>query len=259
MAEHYVYKYVKDGKVIYVGKTNRSLKARIDAHAKEEKFVPYFPCEIWISAFNNAAQVNGWESLLIDAYQPVLNITDKFGGEPNQEIDRLLWMPYNTYLDECIAKSTSRDKRESRERQRVSLIKHYQEKWEGQVEHCQKQIADHEYMRKFFECDIIDWTHEQQFTFCVHICPLMMGFFRYMKVGYNSMFSHCVVNEDNTDTVLYHPYDPRLPMTTRDAWLADYHRRHDELEYQLQRALAKVEEFKVKVQIAEENYEKQYE
>ena len=41
--EHYVYRYVLNdtGEIIYVGKTDASLRQRIEAHLTEPKFRPY--------------------------------------------------------------------------------------------------------------------------------------------------------------------------------------------------------------------------
>lgn len=41
MKENIVYRYISDGEIIYIGKTNSSLSDRVYCHSRERKFSPY--------------------------------------------------------------------------------------------------------------------------------------------------------------------------------------------------------------------------
>ena len=44
---HYVYKYVKAGEIVYIGKNDTNLADRIYQHKLEEKFIPYADAEVY--------------------------------------------------------------------------------------------------------------------------------------------------------------------------------------------------------------------
>ena len=73
-----VYKYVKDDKTIYVGKTNTSVKSRVWTHEKEEAFEPYRDAKIYYAELRNGAETSIFETLLINNLRPVLNVTMKY-------------------------------------------------------------------------------------------------------------------------------------------------------------------------------------
>lgn len=95
MAEHYVYKYVKDGEVIYVGKTNSNLTARINAHAAEVQFQKIAPWDIFVIKLDNSTQTGGFERLLIDLYHPQLNTQYVNSRSRTYFEDTLPWQSYN--------------------------------------------------------------------------------------------------------------------------------------------------------------------
>ena len=100
MAEHCVYKYVKDGEVIYVGKTDSNLKSRIDSHKTEPKFQNCEPYNVLYCELENGAQTAGVERLLIDLYQPMLNIQYKHDRCCTCIDDTFDWKPYSEYVEE---------------------------------------------------------------------------------------------------------------------------------------------------------------
>ena len=99
--EFYVYRYTdKKGKVAYIGKTNCSLKARVDAHKRE----PAFAGEDWVIDFvklANKVETDSVEKLLINYYKPRINIKDKvpFLSE-NANLPELNWQPISAYYFE---------------------------------------------------------------------------------------------------------------------------------------------------------------
>lgn len=98
MGEFAVYKYVYEDRVIYVGKTNASLKARIDAHSREESFKPYMAAKIWYCELSNEVETDSVEKVLINLYKPEINIKDKvplLTGEV--ALPDLKWIPYEEY------------------------------------------------------------------------------------------------------------------------------------------------------------------
>ena len=74
--QHFVYKYTDtaSGRVVYVGKTNASLKHRIDAHRTDARFAPYLgSCSVLCAAFPSSSEVDAVEMSLIGELRPVLN------------------------------------------------------------------------------------------------------------------------------------------------------------------------------------------
>lgn len=99
--EYAVYKYTcKDsGQVVYVGKTNRSLKQRVDAHKREKPFEAY-DCEIEYVNLSNKVETDSVEKILINFYKPVLNEKDKIPLlTESLTIPNLVWIPYQPHKD----------------------------------------------------------------------------------------------------------------------------------------------------------------
>lgn len=99
--EFYVYRYTdkKTNQVVYIGKTNCSLKARVNAHKREEAFSPY-DCEIDFVKLSNEVETDSIEKFLINYYKPCINLKDKVPFLTETiELDGLNWEPYSTYLD----------------------------------------------------------------------------------------------------------------------------------------------------------------
>lgn len=71
---HYVYKYVYDGEIVYIGKNDTILENRINQHRCEEKFKPYLNSDIYYIEVANATMADVVESELIRKYKPKLNI-----------------------------------------------------------------------------------------------------------------------------------------------------------------------------------------
>ena len=99
---HYVYKYISNdtGDVIFIGKTNASLKARIKAHAKEPRFFSYLDTvTIFYTEFSTLTETDSVELFLINELKPILNSPCADGNNlyhlSDKEID---WQPYSDYL-----------------------------------------------------------------------------------------------------------------------------------------------------------------
>ncbi len=77
---HYVYKYVYNGEIVYIGKNDTDLISRIKQHEKENKFLPYIFSDIYYITLENKVETRIMETMLINRYKPKLNIADKANG-----------------------------------------------------------------------------------------------------------------------------------------------------------------------------------
>ena len=101
--EHYVYKYTNllTGRIVYIGKTNCSLKARIDAHKREASFLAYSDLYVEFTCLSNEVETDSVEKLLINYYKPRLNTKDKVAKvTEGLALPNLAWHPYEVYLKE---------------------------------------------------------------------------------------------------------------------------------------------------------------
>lgn len=99
MNEYYVYRYTDKAlkEVVYIGKTDHSLRSRILAHKKEAAFKK-FNCDIDFVRLANSVETDSVEKLLINYYKPAINIKDKTKGLTEGLILPLLnWTPYELY------------------------------------------------------------------------------------------------------------------------------------------------------------------
>lgn len=99
--EFYVYRYkASDNTIIYVGKTDSFLKSRIDAHQKEDKFLPYLEdCQIEYILLNNRVETDIYEKYYINLWNPILNEKDKEIENFHLYIPDKKWFPYKKYLE----------------------------------------------------------------------------------------------------------------------------------------------------------------
>lgn len=80
MSKYYVYKYVFDDEIVYIGKS-KNIDMRIKQHETEEKFKPYIKkCKIYAAECVNSVEMDLIERALINQYKPILNVVDKTKG-----------------------------------------------------------------------------------------------------------------------------------------------------------------------------------
>ncbi len=72
---YYCYKWIQNGEIVYIGKTVTP-KLRIAQEKRQEKFRDYLDADIYVTEFKNRTEMDGMEKLLINKYQPVLNVVD---------------------------------------------------------------------------------------------------------------------------------------------------------------------------------------
>lgn len=95
---HGIYKYVLDDKIIYIGKTDKSFRSRINGHAKEDKFKKYLQkAEIYIFLTANSTETTVYEKLLINKYQPILNVVDTHDTTMGIDFKEPEWVSYEEF------------------------------------------------------------------------------------------------------------------------------------------------------------------
>lgn len=99
-AEHFVYKYLLDNQILYIGKVDSDLRRRVEKHTKEEKFKPYLDhAEIFCIPLANPTETTFLELYLINKYKPILNVVAKYEGMSNIQLQEPDWIPYAKYLE----------------------------------------------------------------------------------------------------------------------------------------------------------------
>lgn len=93
--EHGVYKYVYNGEVIYIGKTDaeNGFQKRINAHKKEHEL--FNKSEIYIHRCKDKTETDSLETILINAYKPILNKMKLYDYEI--EPPKLNWIHWKIY------------------------------------------------------------------------------------------------------------------------------------------------------------------
>ena len=79
---YYIYKYISNNQIVYIGKTSRPVKQRIKEHSYEPPFQQLINTQIYYSTFDDEATCSIAEIHLIDKYKPSLNrqiLPDKSG------------------------------------------------------------------------------------------------------------------------------------------------------------------------------------
>lgn len=103
--EYCVYRYVENGsgRVLYVGKTNSSLRARVCAHRYEEQFQVQKPFHIEYIVLDNKVETDSVEKFFINKWKPPLNVKDNVAGLADvisSEMENIEWRSYECYENE---------------------------------------------------------------------------------------------------------------------------------------------------------------
>ena len=91
---HYVYKYVEDNEIIYIGKNDTDLHTRISQHVSEKKFKEHPDAKIYYGELANSVESRFMEMMLINRYKPILNVVDKVEGNSFIDFTEPEWKPY---------------------------------------------------------------------------------------------------------------------------------------------------------------------
>lgn len=115
---HYVYKYVYNNEIIYIGKNDTDLENRIYQHKLEDKFKPYLQsCKIYYIELANRIMSDVIESELIRRYKPKLNVA-KMSDWDGLEFKEPNWKLFNP----C-PKTTERKKSQQNRKNTISTKK----------------------------------------------------------------------------------------------------------------------------------------
>ena len=93
--EHGIYKYIHDDKVVYVGKTDAEygFQNRIKCHEKEHEL--FNKSKIYIHLCKDQTETDSLETILINAYKPVLNKAKLYDYEIiPPELEWVSWEEY---------------------------------------------------------------------------------------------------------------------------------------------------------------------
>ena len=96
-----MYKVEYDNKIIYIGKTDSNLNNRIKQHIRNKKFDNYKNYKVYCHKYSNNFETKYMEELLINKYQPILNIVGNNGINANIEFEEPNWITYEEYLNLC--------------------------------------------------------------------------------------------------------------------------------------------------------------
>ena len=117
-----LYKFVAldTNKIIYIGKSNKNIKNRIEEHIRgkglDEKFTAYKDnFKVFVAFLPNSVETDIMERALINKYKPVLNGTDNHEGISGLiTVKEPVWIEYNKAFPKSSAlKRTSKDPHEN--------------------------------------------------------------------------------------------------------------------------------------------------
>ena len=99
-----IYKYVFNGEIIYIGQTRSSLEARITGHRNEERFSPYKGAKLYYFEVKNNTELDIFERLLINKYQPILNVNNTSADSLDIVFNEPEWELYKPVKKQIIRK-----------------------------------------------------------------------------------------------------------------------------------------------------------
>lgn len=103
----YIYRYIDNNEIIYVGKTKRELSQRILEHEQERKFMPYLAtCKIQYFETATNVEMDIAEKYYINLYLPKLNVVDMEHATFDFVMPERHWLDYNSELYKIERKST---------------------------------------------------------------------------------------------------------------------------------------------------------
>ena len=177
----YIYRYkTKNHPWLYVGKSDRNLKGRINSHKKEDKFKPYLKdCSIFYFELDNPAQSKFVESYLIDKYKPLLNCVDKYEGVSPFSLNIPDWKPLKHYVREdnilptLIENKTLLNKK-NRDKEKIDELKEKIDELKFKIEDLKSEI---EFYKKIYGnkneqiekwMNIVEIEQERNMTMMIH-------------------------------------------------------------------------------------------
>ena len=137
-----VYKYVHNGEIIYIGKSDSSIESRISGHSRESKFKPFLKkCEIYYAWLPNPAYTMIFETFLINKYKPHLNVSMKYDKILPFDIPEPYWQKYDKQLG-CIYHTDDETKYSSNYSNQNELIINQYNQQISKLKHSQSEIIN---------------------------------------------------------------------------------------------------------------------
>lgn len=118
-----IYKYVIEGRIIYIGKSDSSVEQRIKAHSMENRFKPYKDAEIYVFQTANHTETTVWEKLLINKYSPKLNIIDKHDETLGIDFKEPEWTNYKEFKKKKLREKKTNQIKKSQNKQIKELCR----------------------------------------------------------------------------------------------------------------------------------------
>lgn len=96
---YYVYRYMIGDQWIYVGKSAKNLKSRVNDHARDPRFSLYHNAVIEYCELNTKSDMDITESMLIKTMHPLINVVDSTDGSVPFEYNEcnIKWLPYDMF------------------------------------------------------------------------------------------------------------------------------------------------------------------
>ena len=109
---NYIYRYLHDNEIVYVGQTTKPLKERINQHCKEVAFLGLTHIQYFAIPKNchtvDKQVLNKTERFYINLYNPILNIARSSKLDPNDnvivKVEEHEWLEYTGELRLCFPK-----------------------------------------------------------------------------------------------------------------------------------------------------------
>ena len=125
-----LYKYVVNGRVIYVGMSNaklgKGIAKRIEDHSREEKFKPYLKnARIYVAPIPDKNLIKSYETMLIDQHMPILNVSEKPAHSSGVDFESIFpykWEPFEDYEKEIKRLQAKCSKPEGTSRKMLKML-----------------------------------------------------------------------------------------------------------------------------------------
>lgn len=180
MSKYYVYKYVFDDEIVYIGKS-KNIDARIKQHEAEEKFKAYIKrCKIYVAECVNSVEMDIIERALINQYKPILNVVDKTKGFSGLiKIEEPIFKVFTFKKNQ---KKSSNDNANGIKRLEGERLKYYKDQNE-------KSYAIYQYIVRCLKegnYSVTDYFSETKFE--IDVPDIFVGFYNiqmYYREGHN--------------------------------------------------------------------------
>lgn len=200
----YVYRYVYQNQIIYVGKTKRDLCERISEHKVERKFLPYLTADIEFITCKTHVEMDIYEKYFINLWSPILNIVDMEHAEFSFQIPKQMWRKY-TDGNHLKAKNQRRNPLDEKRNELLQELEDIEEK-ETKLGHLEGLLE------MLFDAFIEGWTIEKNlvvYEWDMDTYPLPE------MIQLNGTYHGLYIRSERIDGT--NTYENRIPIETAEA------------------------------------------